>query len=135
MTAKQKAYRKNLLTKIHLSERYVGFYRHNKDEWKELLIKHFGVDSSADLDIENLLNLLDFCNFKKGCLPTYKDECATSAQVKYMRDLWKNYARDKSDEAFLNFLQKRFKISVIKLDLIPLKDAGRIIAVLEGFKP
>lgn len=133
LTQKQQAYRKMLLKKIHLSKRYINFYKDNKDEWAILLNKHFGVQSSAKLKIDNLVELLDYCNFKRENLPIFKEWHITNAQAKYMRDLWQNYANDKNDEALLSWILKKFKKAYIKIDLIKREDGAMIISVLRGF--
>lgn len=133
LTPKQQAYRKNLLTKIHLSPRYVNFYKDNKDEWVALLDKHFGVQSSAKLKIDNLVELMDYCNFKRSNLPIFKKWHITMAQAKYMRELWQDYANDKSDEALLRWILNKFKVAYIKIDLIKRRDGAMIISVLRGF--
>lgn len=50
-----------------------------------------------------------------------------------MRDLWQKYAKDKSDEALLHWILKKFKKGYIKIDLIEREDGAMIISVLRGF--
>lgn len=133
LTPKQQAYRKILLKQIHLSPRYVNFYKENRKEYEEMLSKHFGVVSAANLSINNLQELNNYLCLKKPTLDAQKEAqgYASSLQCKTIRVLWGSYATNKTDEAFLNWLGKRKKGYYMRIDLLPKSLASKMIAVLK----
>jgi len=100
----QKELKKSLIVAVHLSQRYKNYYKDNKDEYIELLQKHFGVKSSKDLSISELIELKEYLNFKRESLST--KELITKPQLKLIRELWEKKARDKSERALIWFLKK-----------------------------
>lgn len=138
LTLKQQAYRKMLLKQIHLSPRYINYYKDSRDEWQEFLKEHFGVTSSAKLSIDNLKELNSYLYFKKDSLKPIQEPTnntlATPLQCKKIKELWCEWANDKSDIALLSWLGKKFKTYHLRLETISRIDAGKIIAVLKGFK-
>jgi hypothetical protein len=111
MTAKQIAYRKNLITQIQILKK--GVFEDEEDR-REFLRSRFGVESLKAMRIEELSELLGA--MKRGKLneikprkiePIIKGK-ATPSQCKAMRGLWREYAtKDKSDAALMRWL-KRF---------------------------
>ena len=105
-TTKLQSLAKKLKAAVHLSQRYTQYYKDNKEEYRELLQKHFNVNSSSKLSIDQLIALLDYLNFKTDEIKTKKQNKASPAQVATIKKLWAQYARDKSDRALIHFLSK-----------------------------
>ncbi len=133
MTNLQKKYQKSLIQKIQTSKRNVFF---DDEERKAFMKSRFGVDSTTKMTIDQLKLLLDFCNRKVNDIPMLnqiKDkELITQAQLEKIRVLWKEKARDKSEDALLRFV---FRISSYKIDRIEdlLKGkATKVIVALEN---
>ena len=54
--------KKQMVKAVHCSALYNQVYRHEKDAYQDLLREHYGVESSKDLEIPQLANLLDYLN-------------------------------------------------------------------------
>ena len=54
LTDKQVAYRKQLIKRVHISQRYTNYYREDQEAYRSMLLDHFGVDSSAKMNITQL---------------------------------------------------------------------------------
>ena len=121
-TTKLQQLKKKLITAVHLSQRYKNYYADNKEEYKKLLLKHFNVSSSKNLSINELIALLDYLNFKTDTIELTKEKKASKAQVEKIKELWQQFARDKSDRALIHFLSRyNGKILVLKLEDYPQK--------------
>lgn len=132
MTPKQQMLHKMLIKQLHISKRYTEYYKHNKEEYKDMLEEFFGVRSSLDLRIEQLIDLVDYMNFKKASLVKSTPELCSKAQQVVIRELWGNIARDKSDEALLTFIQRVLKKRYLHLHMLTKKEAQVIIPVLKS---
>ncbi len=121
-TTKIQQLKKRLIKAVHISQRYVNYYKDNKDEYKKLLKKHFEVESSKFLTVSQLIALLDYLNFKTSTL-NYKDTTkASDTQVYKIKQLWEQYADDKSDRALIHFLSRyNQRILVLKIENYPAK--------------
>lgn len=133
MTKKQQIYRKILLKAIHVSPRYVNFYVSHRNEWEEFLWEHFGVKSSAKLNIDNLRELRAYMDFEKDSLNKINNNKITKNQLELLVSLWENYAQNKTKEALLKWIQNKFNVRYLKLEYISKKDASWIIGVLRKF--
>jgi len=134
MTPKQKKLHASLIKALHISRRYKEFYRENREEYLELLWEHFKVESSKELSIDQLMLFVDWMNFKEAELPQYQERICTKAQLATMRGLWKSFATTKTDEALLKFVNRQTKKSYTKLHMVSLREAQKIIPVLETMK-
>lgn len=142
MTKKQIWKRRDLNIKIHTSKRYIQNYKDNQDEYVELLQEHFGASSSKDLDLTNLIIFNDYMNCKTLKLPYRKTKAkstlckglVTKAQLKMIVGLWNDFARDKSDEALLEFVNKQTKKLYMHVHMISKPEAQQIIPILKKMK-
>jgi len=134
MTPKQKRLHASLIKALHISRRYQEYYKDNKDEYRELLQEHFKADSSKELSIDQLMIFVDYMNFKKVELPTYKNRICTKAQLATMRGLWNDFATTKTDEALLKFANRQTQKTYTELHMVTLREAQKIIPVLETMK-
>ncbi len=132
MTQAQESYKKNLIQKIQISK---GNVFGDDEERKDFMLSRFGVDSTTKLTIDQLKLLLDFCNRKVSDIPmlTRDDFIAgiTQEQKEKIRVLWFEKARDKSEEALMDFACKIAKYKASRVDDFKLKEAQNIIIALE----
>ena len=134
MTTKQKAFKKRLIQKIHLSKKYKDFYKENKDIYYGLIKDHFGVDSSTEMNIEQLVVFCDWLNDRVKELPKVMLNSASDAQVSLITKLWGEKARDKSDKALRAFIYRLTKNNYLRIQSISKKDASVIIVALKNMK-
>lgn len=137
MTPKQQNFHKSLIRSIHLSKRYREYYKEDKEEYKELLKIHFGVESSKKLSIDQLIIFINFMNFKRDSLPKFRtgtDEPCTQAQLSTMRGIWSEVARVKTDETLLAFINRNRRTTYKELHLVTKFDAQKIIPVLKSMR-
>jgi len=123
LTSKQQALRKNLLTKIHLADKYVTHFAKYEDDYRNMLEQHFGKRSAAHLTINQLILLLDFLNGKKA----NPIERITKAQSEYIQKNWESKARDPSRRALMNFVNSNTGLTLISLSALTKKQASGII--------
>ncbi len=123
-------YKKILIQQVHLSRKYREYYKNNRDDYKELLKRSFSVESSTKLDIDSLIALVDFLNYKTDEIESKNNVRITEAQKAKLLELWELYAKDTSEVALMKFIftvsKKRF-ISVNSLDK---SLASKVIAIL-----
>jgi len=134
LTAKQKAFKKKLIQKIHLSKKYKEFYKDNRDVYRDLIKKHFGADSSTDMNIEQLISFCDWMNDKIKALPVINKNSASSSQLEALKNLWREKARDKKDSALRAFIYRITKNNYLHIQNISKKDAQTMIAILKKMK-
>ncbi|CUV65216.1 conserved hypothetical protein [Sulfurovum sp. enrichment culture clone C5] len=133
MTEGQKAFRKNLLAKVHQHP----FCKEAKglDTWNHFLQNGYGVDSSAKLSIGELLNLVEVMNSKSEPRISGTRESdigyASSKQIYVIDTLWKDKARDKSDLALRKFIKRTIKSMPLHLSNLSKIDASRVITALK----
>lgn len=133
MTPRQKSYHKSLIQQLHISKRYSEYFKHNRDEYEELLEKHFGVSSSKKLQIDQLIMLVKYFNFQNSTLPIQKStvpNASTPAQLSTIHSIWNNYTDDSSDDALLKFVKRQFKKQYLHVKNLTLKEAQILIATL-----
>jgi len=51
-----------LITALHCSDKYRAVYQHEKNAYRDLLRRYYGVESSKDMSVRQLVNLLDYFN-------------------------------------------------------------------------
>jgi len=132
MTPKQKQLHASLIKALHISRRYKEYYKENRDEYKELLSEHFGVESSKELGIDELIGLVEWMNFKLDVLPQQKayHHC-TQAQLRMMQGLWNSFARDSSEDALLEFVNRIIHKRYLHLHMLSKSEAQKVIPVLK----
>jgi len=131
LTAKQKTYKRALVQYVHVSKKYRAYYKDNRDEYKEVLERAFGVRSSKDLSVDQLTVLVDWLNHRRDDLPVHRPDKITDAQEAALRDLWSRYAKDKSDIALLSFVKRVGKKAYLKVELVDKQSATRCITALK----
>ncbi|MCX6076413.1 MAG: DUF1018 domain-containing protein [Campylobacterales bacterium] len=131
MTPKQQTLHGSLIKQLHISKRYKEYYKENKEEYQELLQRHFGMNSSKELSIDQLIVFADYMNFKRDTLPEYKAEICTKAQLSTMRGLWNSFASTPTDEALLKFVNRNRGKEYTELHMISKSDAQKVIPVLK----
>lgn len=127
MTKKQTAYRKQLLAIIHTHE----FYKHAKanEAWQDFL-SNWGVKSSAELSIKELVNVLAVMNGKDSP----KDpnlEFATPSQIYAINILWQKVANDSSMRALLWFIKRITKNLYVKPEFLKKREASKVLIALK----
>ena len=133
MTKNQTIYKKSLIQKIQILKHNVF----SDDEMrKEFILSRFGADSTTKLSIDELKLLLDFCNRNVSDIPmlkrdTEKEDMITVFQIEKMRVIWKEKARDKTEEAIMKFACKIVKYKASRIDDFKLREAQKIIIALE----
>lgn len=140
MTQAQEHYQKKLIKSLHISRRYREYFKDEKEEYRELLQEHYGVDTSKKLTINQLITLVDYMNFKDVKLPTYKrrgDEFgarATKPQLEMMKGLWNSFADNPTDTALLAFVNRQTKKTYLYVYMVSKTEAQKIIPVLQRMK-
>lgn len=133
MTPSQKEYKKRLIQKIQIVKHNVFA---DDEERKEFMLSRFGVDSTTKLSIDELKLLLDFCNRNVSDIPMLHQiedkELITQAQIEKIRVVWKEKARDKSEEALLNFVKRVSRYKLERLEDLLKGKATKVIVALEN---
>ena len=131
MTPKQKAYHANLIKQVHLSLRYKNYYRENRDEYVELLKESFNKSSSKDLTVSELVGLVDYLNMKGTCPSLcHQTGLISKKQLEYIKGLWAEIARVKTDETLLSFVIRQTGVHYTQLKNIKMREAQKLIPVL-----
>jgi len=131
MTKKQRAYQISLLKQLHISDRYTNLYKDDPIAYRAWLKKYLGVDSSKELNISTLKELVDYFNLKRDEPPTNR---ASSQQINYLKHCWSHHATNKSTDALLKFI-KRTLNGDINIDELTPQQAKKVIAGVKKLKP
>lgn len=134
MTQKQKSAHASLIKGIHLSSRYQNYYRHNREEYVEMMETAFGKKSSVDLSVSELILLVDYMNMKPVELPVYAPKSATAPQIWKIMQMWDAKARDKSDTALLQFAKRIIKKEYETPNQMGFNEAQKVILALEKMR-
>lgn len=126
----KREYKKILVQQVHLSKKYRQFYKNNKDTYKELLSREFNVTSSTQLDIDSLISLLDFLNYKTEEIVSKNNTKITQAQKDKLEELWETYAHNTSKQALMKFIYTVSKKRYISINIIEKTLASKVIAIL-----
>jgi len=129
VTQAQQKYKKQLIQKIQVNKSNVFF---DDEERREFIVSRFGVDSTTKLSIDQLKLLLDFCTKKVSDIPMVY--MSTQPQIKKIKDLWQEKARDKSEKALLKFASKILKNNTTSLDNLLKGKATNLIVALNNLK-
>lgn len=131
MTEGQRALRKKLLARIHTHL----FCKNAKKEdvWVDFLANCYGVKSSADLSIDELMNLLDVLNEldipKKSTTRENKGKI-TQKQLYTIEATWKQKARVKTPLALRRFIERTIGYMPLHLHALSQKDATKVITAI-----
>ena len=134
MTHKQKAYKKELIKQLHVSQRYRGYYKEEEEAYRALLEKHFGERSSKELNIPQLLALVKYFNYDIPDLPVIKDRSkeVTEAQISLIFGLWSAYAQDVGEKALRAFVKRITGNTYLHVDKLSKSDATKVIVALKN---
>ena len=135
MTKAQEKYKKSLIQKVQVNKSKVFL---DDEERKEFMLSRFGVDSTTKMSIDQLKLLLDFCLRKVSDISMLHEildkELVTQAQKEKIRVLWKEKARDKSEDALLQFVCRVSGYKLERLDDLLKGKATKVIVALENMK-
>lgn len=132
MTAKQRGYQISLLRRLHTAPRYLALYADDPIAYRAWLKKHLRVDSSKELSLEKLIDLVAYMEMKRDTPPT---NYASGQQIDYLRHLWTQRARETSQQALLAFAQRVLRYRPDQLAELSPAEASRMIAAVKGIKP
>ena len=135
MTEKQRRYKKALIRSIHCSDMYKNIYANDRDLYETMLKNRFGVTSSKELSIEELISLDRFVNKKDGLQIVPKKIYATKNQIAFIKSVWGANSKEKTLSSLLKIVSKVLKREVERLEDITKKEAGMVIAGIKNIKP
>lgn len=124
-------YKKILIQQVHVSRKYRAFYKENKEAYRDLLKRSFQVESSTALDIDSLIALVDFLNYKTEEITPKNNIKMTEKQRELLEELWLLYATDTSDIALLRWVYKVTKKVYISIENIEKEVATKAIYILK----
>jgi len=131
MTAKQRGYQISLLRRLHTSERYKALFADDPIAYRAFLKKHLGVDSSKELPLGVLIDLVEYMEMKRDTPPTHT---ASHQQLGFLRHLWSERARVPSESALEGYVKRILGYKKAVDDLTP-QEAAKMIAAVKGLKP
>jgi hypothetical protein len=131
MTNKQRFFKQALIKQVHTSKLWFDVYSHDRDLYETMLQNNFGVKSSKELDISQLMELVKFLNGQK--FVSFKTE-ATKNQIAFLLSLWEQKSIAKDEKSLLMLIYTRFKISLNSIYDLPKKDFKKVIAVVQNLK-
>jgi len=126
----RREYKKVLIQQIHLSKKYREFFKDNKEDYVNLLRDNFNVESSTKLDIDSLIDLVDFLNYKTDEIMHKNNTKITLMQKQKLFELWETYARDTSEVALMRFVYKVANERYIGVSAMAKSVASKVIAIL-----
>jgi hypothetical protein len=131
MTKKQQNFKRALIKQVHTSPMYKGIFAHNRDLYEDMLKAKFGVTSSKDLSIDELIALVDYLNHTtdKIELPP-----ATQNQIAYIKTQWLLKAESKDETSLLKFIKRVTKKEIKSLENLTKRDASKVIGALNNLK-
>lgn len=127
LTPKQENYRKRLLAQVHLAPKYVEHYVRYHDDYRAMLNQYFGVDTSADLSIDELKVLADFLN---GTIsePVVR---VSRAQLCFILHLWQQKARVPTEKALKQFVCAMYGWTPISLEVLSKEQASGVLGAIK----
>lgn len=134
MTPKQKNAHATLIKQVHTSIRYQQYYRHEREEYVEMLTGAFGKKSSVALSVSELIILVDYLNMRRDTLPTFTPKQSTPVQIWKIMQTWEKKARDKSDTALMSFCKRIIKKEYETPNQMEFNEAQKVILALEKMK-
>ena len=133
MTKKQQKYKNSLIKQVHTSKKYREFFANSREDYEDKLYEAFGVRSSKELNITQLVALVKYLEYELPELPVIKnrDKDITNRQKGAIKKLWELYAKDKREIALLRFVYKITKKRYISINVISKDDASKVILALK----
>ena len=132
MTTKQRNYQISLLRRLHLSPRYVNFYKDDQIAYRHFLKKQLGVESSKELKIDILRELVAYFEFEQDKAPTNK---ASSQQIDFLKHLWSNNATNKDFDTLLTLLKNKVNPLLKSISDLTPKECKQAIGIVSKLKP
>lgn len=132
MTNKQRAYQVGLLRQLHTAPRYTECFADEPIAYRAFLKKHLGVDSSKELSIDKLKELVAYFQMKSDTPPS---NYASPQQIGYLKHLWKQRSRTKSEASLREFASRILSFEVEDIYQISPTEASKLIAAVKGIKP
>lgn len=146
MTPAQQNYRKRLLATIHQHIRMKEMKA--QGVWSDYLFGRWGVESSRDLSLEELKNLLDILNGRtanivrdekrrpkpietKAEKPKEFHARATKAQIGKIMTLWQTHSDLKDADSLKRFIKRVIGIYPLHLESLERSDATKVILAIE----
>ncbi len=132
MTTKQRGYQISLLRRLHTAPRYLALYAEDPIAYRAWLKKHLRVDSSKELSLEKLIELVAYMEMKRETVPTNH---ASAQQIAYLHHLWSQRAKTPTLEALLSFAHRVLKYHPEDTETLSPTEVSRLIAAVKGIKP
>ena len=123
-------YKKILIQQVHTSAKYREWYRDNRDDYVKLLKEKFGVESSKALDIDSLIALVDYLNYKSEEIVTRDNTQITPKQREKLLEVWEAYARDESEASLMRWIHKIEGVYYMNIGVVPRAVASKVISIL-----
>lgn len=124
---------------IHLAKKELDM---DEENYRALLVRAAGVESSRDLDAKGFANAMVELG-KLGFESTAAREKrkaqfraaghASYAQISYIRRLWQDYKGEEDADGLRHWLQHKFQVSHPKF--LDAETAPKVIYALQHFKP
>ncbi len=135
MTKKQTNFKIGLIKSVHCSAMYKEVYADDRELYEGMLQRAYGVKSSKELGIEELVELSKFLN-KKGELRLAPNKVyATKNQVSFIKSCWRANSRNKDLIGLLKLVKKIVKRDVNSVSKIYKSEAGGVISAVKSIKP
>lgn len=132
MTEKQKAFRKDLIKRIHCTPAYARM--RDDDAWASTLHEWYGVESSTKLSIDGLKNLLAVLRGEAKPKPDTGIKTApnslTALQKTAIENQWQRLSREKTPLALAKFCSKVTKREVHFINTLSKAEATKVLTAL-----
>jgi hypothetical protein len=137
MTEKQKAFRKSLIKDIHCTQQYR--LMKDDDAWASTLHEWYGVQSSTELSIAELKNLLDVLNGDAKLVvkstafrPKAKGDntSITALQKNAIESQWQARSREKTPLALVKFMTRVLKREVHFVASLTKSEATKVLTAI-----
>ncbi len=133
MTNAQKRYKIGLIRQVHTSKLYNSVYKNDRELYEDMLSNSFGVTSSKELSIEELIKLVEFLEQK--ALNIYVPK-ASDNQMHFIQTLWKANATFKEYSYMIKFINKRvIKREVSSLKELHKREVAGVIGAIKKLTP
>jgi len=123
-------YKKILIQQVKMSKKWRAFYKDNREDYVALLQEKFNVESSTKLDIDALISLVDFMNYKTDEIESRNNTKITLKQKEKLLELWHGYAKDTSEVALMKFIFTVTKQRFVSVNTLSKTLTSKVIAIL-----
>ncbi len=131
MTSKQRNFKAILIKQVHTSVLYKQVYKHDRDLYEQMLENTFGVKSSKDLSIDELLALVSFLNQKTAFI---QKAFISNNQVSFLKSLWDQKANYPTEDNLLKLIYNKFKLDLKSINELHRKDFKKVVGLLKNLK-